>query len=414
MKFPFARLAPVLALLLPLAAWPQVSVSINIAPPPLLVYDQPQVPGEGYIWVPGYWTWSRPDRAYYWVPGTWVQAPNDGDLWTPGYWAFENLGYFWHTGYWGPQVGFYGGINYGYGYSGSGYQGGRWDRGAFRYNRAVTNVNLQVINNYYGTPGAYRQGSNRISFNGGRAGVTARPTDRQRQWQSAEHAGPQAEQLRHESDARGIPTQRWNGSQGVPQVAATPRPTEFAAPGAEHVRSQPGVRQGRGAAAEVSPNPALRPAAEPPRQDQRGQAGRPDQPQPARTPAAARPSPAPAPAPAPATEGSANPALRNATQPPRQEQRGQADAPPQARTPPAARPARAPATEGSPNPALRPAAAEPPRPERQAAPQQARPAAQAPREPPPQKEQRGSGGNPNQPQQEGPRARGGERGASAP
>ena len=48
--------------------------------------------------------------------------------------------YLWQSGYWGPHVGFYGGINYGFGYTGIGYQGGYWDRGVFSYNRAVNNV----------------------------------------------------------------------------------------------------------------------------------------------------------------------------------------------------------------------------------------------------------------------------------
>jgi len=34
--------------------------------------------------------------------------------------------YVFHVGYWGPVVGFYGGIDYGYGYVGRGYYGGRW------------------------------------------------------------------------------------------------------------------------------------------------------------------------------------------------------------------------------------------------------------------------------------------------
>jgi hypothetical protein len=33
---------------------------------------------------------------------------------------------FFNEGYWGLGVGFYGGINYGFGYFGHGYEGGRW------------------------------------------------------------------------------------------------------------------------------------------------------------------------------------------------------------------------------------------------------------------------------------------------
>jgi hypothetical protein len=39
----------------PLAALADIELSINIAPPPLPVYEQPPVPTEGYLWTPGYW-----------------------------------------------------------------------------------------------------------------------------------------------------------------------------------------------------------------------------------------------------------------------------------------------------------------------------------------------------------------------
>ena len=134
-----------LGTLLPLAATAQISVAINIRPPPLPVYVQPPVPGDGYLWTPGYWAWSAPDSDYYWVPGTWVLAPTPGYLWTPGYWGYGRGGYRWNVGYWGTRVGFYGGINYGFGYTGSGYYGGRWERGAFHYNQNVNNVNKTVL-----------------------------------------------------------------------------------------------------------------------------------------------------------------------------------------------------------------------------------------------------------------------------
>src|SRR5438128_12467477 len=90
------------------AAHAGVFVSVTIAPPPLLVYDQPPCPDEGYIWTPGYWAYDYDYEDYYWVPGTWVLAPEPGYLWTPGWWGWENAFYVWHSGYWGPHVGFYG------------------------------------------------------------------------------------------------------------------------------------------------------------------------------------------------------------------------------------------------------------------------------------------------------------------
>ena len=76
-------------------------------------------------------------------------APEIGFLWTPAYWGWGGDGFVFYDGYWGPHVGFYGGINYGFGYFGEGYEGGRWDGGHFFYNRSVNNVNITNIHNVY-------------------------------------------------------------------------------------------------------------------------------------------------------------------------------------------------------------------------------------------------------------------------
>ncbi len=119
-----------LLLILPAASHAQVGVgvSITVAPPALPVYEQPPCPTEGYLWTPGYWGYGA--GGYYWIPGVWVAPPHPGLLWTPGYWGFGGGFYRWHAGYWGPHVGFYGGINYGFGYGGVGFWGGRWEGGA--------------------------------------------------------------------------------------------------------------------------------------------------------------------------------------------------------------------------------------------------------------------------------------------
>src|SRR5260370_13024624 len=108
-----------------------VGISVRIGPPVLPIYAQPICPGPGYIWVPGYWAYG-PD-GYFWVPGTWVFPPEVGLLWTPGYWGYEDAFYAWYPGYWGPVVGFYGGINYGFGYTGVGFYGGYWMGGPHLY-----------------------------------------------------------------------------------------------------------------------------------------------------------------------------------------------------------------------------------------------------------------------------------------
>ena len=110
-----------LLLILPAASFAQVAigVAIRIGPPALPVYAQPPCPVEGYMWTPGYWAYGP--EGYYWVPGVWVAPPRVGVFWTPGYWGFAGGLYGWHAGYWGPHVGFYGGINYGFGYGGVGF-----------------------------------------------------------------------------------------------------------------------------------------------------------------------------------------------------------------------------------------------------------------------------------------------------
>jgi len=108
-----------------------VGISVGFAPPAIPVYTQPVCPGEGYIWTPGYWAWDPDFDDYYWVPGTWVEPPELGFLWTPGYWGWNGNAFVFYDGYWGPQVGFYGGIDYGFGYFGDGYVGGRWDHDHF-------------------------------------------------------------------------------------------------------------------------------------------------------------------------------------------------------------------------------------------------------------------------------------------
>ena len=204
----------------------QVRIFVSFAPPPLPVYEQPLCPGDGYIWVPGYWAWDDDFGDYYWVPGTWVLAPEVGFLWTPGYWGWGGDRFLFHEGYWGPHVGFYGGINYGFGYFGLGYEGGRWDDGHFFYNRAVTNVNITNIHNVYNTSVSETM-VNRISYNGGNGGINVRPRPEEESAEHERHIAPVAAQTQHMQEARNNPQQRAAVNMGRPAVAATARAGEF-------------------------------------------------------------------------------------------------------------------------------------------------------------------------------------------
>jgi len=207
-----------------------IALSIRIAPPELPVYEQPICPEDGYIWTPGYWAYG--DDDYYWVPGTWVMAPEVGYLWTPGYWGDDNGGYYFHEGYWGTQVGFYGGINYGFGYFGEGYDGGRWDNGRFFYNQSYSRVDVSINRNVYNTRVENRSGGNRVSFNGGNGGVNARATSQQEAAGRERHVAPVAAQNEHAQSARANPELRASANHGKPPIAATSKPGAFKDSGA--------------------------------------------------------------------------------------------------------------------------------------------------------------------------------------
>jgi hypothetical protein len=206
-----------------------VGVSVNIAPPALPVYVQPPCPEPGYLWSPGYWAWD--DGAYYWVPGTWVEPPQVGFLWTPGYWGWQGGGYFWHAGYWGPTVGFYGGVNYGFGYDGAGFAGGYWRGRTFMYNRAVVHVGPTFVTNVYSRPDAYHGGYGHVSFNGGPGGVVAHPSRAQMAAARQHHVGFTSVQQRQQRMAFGNRSLRADYNHGRPAITATARPGVFRANG---------------------------------------------------------------------------------------------------------------------------------------------------------------------------------------
>ena len=215
----------------PAAAQFGIGISVRIGPPALPVYEQPQCPGEGYLWTPGYWAWDD-DNGYYWVPGTWVEAPEPGQLWTPGYWGWNDGPYAWNDGCdWGPQVGFYGGIDYGYGYGGNGFYGGEWRNNAFYYNTAVMNVNTTEIRNVYVNRTVIVNNNSHVAFNGGQGGIQARPTPQQESYMHEHHTPPVAAQVQQVHAARENRALFASNNHGRPPVAATAKPGEFSGRG---------------------------------------------------------------------------------------------------------------------------------------------------------------------------------------
>jgi hypothetical protein len=203
-----------------------IGVNVDIAPPALPVYVQPAAPYPNAIWQPGYWAWGP--YGYYWVPGVWVAAPQPGYLWTPGYWGW-GVGYYrWHPGYWATRVGFYGGINYGFGYFGTGFVGGGWFGGVFRYNTAVVNVNTTVIRNTYVDRTVivnnYNTNITRVSYNGGTGGVRAFPTADERAVAAGPHLAMTSAQRTNMRYAQQNRNNLYSVNNGRPMDTAGERP----------------------------------------------------------------------------------------------------------------------------------------------------------------------------------------------
>jgi hypothetical protein len=120
------------------------------------------------------------------------------------------------------QVGWYGGVDYGY--YGSGYVGGRWRGNTFAYNTAVSNVDPARVRIVYRDPGAVNHKWNRISSHGGRNGIQAQPAAGQLAAARARRLGPSSVQMRLAQIAS---TNRGNFARvnhGRPASAALARP----------------------------------------------------------------------------------------------------------------------------------------------------------------------------------------------
>lgn len=235
-------------------------VRVGVTPPPPLPAEvQPPAPAYGYQWTPGYWGWNGELNDYYWVPGAWMAPPAVGLFWTPPWWQWDGAVFVFHGGYWGPTVGFYGGIPYGYGYFGRGYEGGYWQGRTFYYNSNYNNLGTLRVNAVYARRVADDRGGLarlRSSYNGGRGGVVAAPTPAELAAARQAHVFATVAQARHVAAAAADHTLRAGVNGGRPRpaaaIAATPR---FAAP-THGVARLPAAPPERPAPARASPNHA--------------------------------------------------------------------------------------------------------------------------------------------------------------
>jgi hypothetical protein len=228
--FLFALLVAVI----PASAHAGIFISVGFAPPVLPVYVQPVCPEPNLMWMPGYWAYG--DEGYYWVPGAWVPAPYVGALWTPGYWGWSNGLYVFNEGYWGPHIGYYGGVNYGFGYMGIGFAGGEWRGGYFAYNTAVVHVNTTIIHNTYINETIVHNttivNNNHVAYSGGPGGIQHQPTAEEKVAMNETHLPPTKFQQQHVQTAAADKTSyaKNNGGHPTHLVAEKPLAEEKHAP----------------------------------------------------------------------------------------------------------------------------------------------------------------------------------------
>jgi hypothetical protein len=212
--------------LIPASSFAGVFISVGFAPPVMPVYVQPVCPAPNLLWTPGYWAYG-PD-GYYWVPGAWVPAPYVGALWTPGYWGWGGGLYAWHPGYWGRHVGYYGGVNYGFGYMGIGFVGGEWRGGGFAYNEAVMHVDRTVIHTTYIDRTVVERNTivndRHVAFNGGPGGINHPMSAQERTYTNEPHVTATSFQTQHEHTASSDRSAYFNNNHGHPANVAVARP----------------------------------------------------------------------------------------------------------------------------------------------------------------------------------------------
>jgi hypothetical protein len=87
------------AAMLAMPAWSQISVYIGIAPPPIRVEVPPPPPEPSFVWVTGFW--APQGNRYRWVSGHYMRPPYEGAAWYGPHYEQGARGWHYRDGYWG-------------------------------------------------------------------------------------------------------------------------------------------------------------------------------------------------------------------------------------------------------------------------------------------------------------------------
>jgi hypothetical protein len=73
-------------------------VIVREAPPAIIVERRPPPPGQGHIWIDGYWNWNG--RQYVWESGRWAVPPRERTIWIAPRYERHEQGYRYMPGQW--------------------------------------------------------------------------------------------------------------------------------------------------------------------------------------------------------------------------------------------------------------------------------------------------------------------------
>jgi hypothetical protein len=73
-------------------------VIVREAPPPVIVERRPPPPGQGHVWIDGYWDWNG--HKYDWQRGHWAVPPHGRAVWVAPRYEKHEQGYRYMPGQW--------------------------------------------------------------------------------------------------------------------------------------------------------------------------------------------------------------------------------------------------------------------------------------------------------------------------
>ena len=87
---------------IPIPPLPGIDVQITTRRPPPLRYERRIAsPGEGYVWVRGFWNWNG--DQWEWIPGRWDRPAVAEAYWIPARYIRTSRGTIYEPGHWSNQ-----------------------------------------------------------------------------------------------------------------------------------------------------------------------------------------------------------------------------------------------------------------------------------------------------------------------